>query len=139
MQRHFTKLFAQCDTRYQHLSRLRLEVTGQSQHAFDYAINEIPLASLPSLKHLLLEGSVAGPPSSLELQDTDTFPALETITLKSPRPQKLYGWLRKVTGKLEALGVWTHFVELIVWKQDEEGNVVERMIIPRARFTNSLR
>ncbi len=131
---HIAQLFAR--QRYEHLTHLRLKVKVPKTYlagagAFGYAINRTPLSFLPRLQHLTLEGTLSGPGTILELPERGTFPALKTITIQSPRPDKLYEWLAKVVERLTAHGHWEHFEQLVIRKEDERGTVVERKIIPR--------
>ncbi len=137
IQTYFAQLFGVAHTtRCQHVTHLRVKVKMPAAHlarfsAFGCAIKEIPLTSLPSLQHLTLEGLLSGPRTLLELQETGTFPGLRTITIQSPRPDKLQDWILKVVRKLTAHGLWRGFEQLVIRKQDERKTVVEHTIIHR--------
>lgn len=105
--------------RFQKVSSLTLTVTlsecvDADEGDLGHALYAIPLPHLPSLRHLSLQGTLASlrPQKNkldtqvFEIEEKETYPAIETISVRTARPDRLHDWLAKIMKKLEVQGDW---------------------------------
>jgi len=74
----------------------------------------LPLPHLPNLRHLTLQGTLVSlrPQKNksetqvFEIEEGKTYTAIETISVRSARPDRLHYWLAKIMKQLETQGDW---------------------------------
>ncbi|KLO18496.1 hypothetical protein SCHPADRAFT_120080 [Schizopora paradoxa] len=127
-QHHIRHLFSPPD-RFRKIEKLTFSVSlseaiDADEGDIGHMLYAVPFPHLPNLRELHLDGSLASLrphiknsyAQKFEIDETDTYPAVEIISVRSFGSDRLYDWIGKVMKKLEKQGDWEKcFKYLELW------------------------
>lgn len=146
--RHYIRHLFAPPERFRKIVNLTLIVMPSPDSIFvegdlGHALYALPLTSLPSLRNLTLESSLTslrpgcdGP--LFEVEEGQTYPAIETISLRTSKPDRLHDWLGKFMEKLEKQGDWDWcFRHFLLQGKHRTADGVEEDVVESLRFSRN--
>ncbi|KLO18495.1 hypothetical protein SCHPADRAFT_120016 [Schizopora paradoxa] len=123
---HYIRLLFCLPNRFRRVESLTLSMkqadcVDADEGDVGHMLYAVPFEHLPSLRKLYLIGSLKSLrpykksyAQRYEIEENKVFPAIEMISVRSLRPERLYDWIGKVMKKLEKQGDWERCFDYLV-------------------------